>query len=537
MTSLGPADPAVGRTDRARAVVAPSVVARLERVAPGDPRAVDQLAAVLRPVHLDGGALLPDPLPAVPAVQARVPTAVLAPEERRVLVCAALAVTERAEVVLHAAAADAAVLARPVVRELLAVRDGRATLRDVGVRAALHAGTALSERSGLHAALARSARRVGDAASALWHTAASTLSGDELLADGLLELADLLLSRGDAESAHLVAREAISHATGVRRARAFLLSGRSALWSGHLDDAERWLRRAAGCEVPEVAGAADAMLAPTLGLRRGSPDGSTAAHAPGGAGAALSRLVVPVGALAATPSDRAALASAVDALHLLDSDPAAADAALARAVVGAVPTVRRPGPWPVVAGALTPLAEAHLRVVQALVLVCTGERGVAAEVLSDGVARLPVSHVVGGLVADLTAHLGAEPGARGGAPAAAWQRWGPERSVAAGAVTALLPGAVPPSGSTLALAAAPAPRVDESGQEGPAGLPAAWSSALTARELQVVAAVARGRSNRQVSDELSVSVRTVEVHLGRVFRKIGVSSRSELLVRALRPAD
>jgi len=40
-----------------------------------------------------------------------------------------------------------------------------------------------------------------------------------------------------------------------------------------------------------------------------------------------------------------------------------------------------------------------------------------------------------------------------------------------------------------------------------------------------------------VADRLCVSVRTVEVHLGRVFRKVGVSSRAELTVVALRPAS
>ena len=61
-----------------------------------------------------------------------------------------------------------------------------------------------------------------------------------------------------------------------------------------------------------------------------------------------------------------------------------------------------------------------------------------------------------------------------------------------------------------------------------------WSGLLTERELDVARLVVQGRTNRQVAANLYVSVRTVEVHLGRVFRKLGVRSRTELAVLALR---
>lgn len=53
---------------------------------------------------------------------------------------------------------------------------------------------------------------------------------------------------------------------------------------------------------------------------------------------------------------------------------------------------------------------------------------------------------------------------------------------------------------------------------------------LTDRERDVVRLVAAGASNRDVAAALYVSVRTVEVHLTRVFRKLGVGSRVELAV-------
>ncbi len=51
---------------------------------------------------------------------------------------------------------------------------------------------------------------------------------------------------------------------------------------------------------------------------------------------------------------------------------------------------------------------------------------------------------------------------------------------------------------------------------------------LTGREREVMQRVAAGRLNKVIADELSVSVRTVEVHRARVFTKFGVRSAAEL---------
>lgn len=55
-----------------------------------------------------------------------------------------------------------------------------------------------------------------------------------------------------------------------------------------------------------------------------------------------------------------------------------------------------------------------------------------------------------------------------------------------------------------------------------------WRDGLTPRERDVASRVVRGASNLDVAGELRLSVRTVEVHLGRVYRKLGVRSRTEL---------
>jgi DNA-binding NarL/FixJ family response regulator len=40
--------------------------------------------------------------------------------------------------------------------------------------------------------------------------------------------------------------------------------------------------------------------------------------------------------------------------------------------------------------------------------------------------------------------------------------------------------------------------------------------------------VARGATNREVASELFLSPKTIEFHLGRVFRKLDIHSRTEL---------
>lgn len=55
---------------------------------------------------------------------------------------------------------------------------------------------------------------------------------------------------------------------------------------------------------------------------------------------------------------------------------------------------------------------------------------------------------------------------------------------------------------------------------------------LTQRELQVVAAVADGETNKGIAERFRVSEDTVKHHLSSVFDKVGVSSRLELAVFA-----
>jgi len=62
-------------------------------------------------------------------------------------------------------------------------------------------------------------------------------------------------------------------------------------------------------------------------------------------------------------------------------------------------------------------------------------------------------------------------------------------------------------------------------------------SLLTAREEQVVALVAEGLGNQQIADELNLSRHTIKKYLFRIFEKLGVSSRVELVLYAVHNGD
>jgi DNA-binding CsgD family transcriptional regulator len=58
--------------------------------------------------------------------------------------------------------------------------------------------------------------------------------------------------------------------------------------------------------------------------------------------------------------------------------------------------------------------------------------------------------------------------------------------------------------------------------------PSAHSEPLTGAELRVAALVAEGRPTREVAALLFLSPKTVEFHLSRIYRKLGVRGRTEL---------
>ncbi|HEY5727910.1 MAG TPA: LuxR C-terminal-related transcriptional regulator, partial [Acidimicrobiia bacterium] len=82
------------------------------------------------------------------------------------------------------------------------------------------------------------------------------------------------------------------------------------------------------------------------------------------------------------------------------------------------------------------------------------------------------------------------------------------------------------TGAVDAVLAAAGSRPPPEAERAPAG--------LTGREVEVLRLIARGRSNRQVAEELFISVKTVGRHVENVYAKIGVSSRAAAAVFAMR---
>jgi DNA-binding NarL/FixJ family response regulator len=57
---------------------------------------------------------------------------------------------------------------------------------------------------------------------------------------------------------------------------------------------------------------------------------------------------------------------------------------------------------------------------------------------------------------------------------------------------------------------------------------------FTDREIETLELAARGKTNKEIADKLGVSIRTVESHLGHIFEKLNVSSRTEAVILALK---
>lgn len=80
------------------------------------------------------------------------------------------------------------------------------------------------------------------------------------------------------------------------------------------------------------------------------------------------------------------------------------------------------------------------------------------------------------------------------------------------------------------LAAAQTPSAPERGR---AGRTAEGSPALTERECEVLAGVARGERSKEIAGRLGITERTVKAHLDSIYNKLGVDSRAAAVSVAL----
>jgi len=60
------------------------------------------------------------------------------------------------------------------------------------------------------------------------------------------------------------------------------------------------------------------------------------------------------------------------------------------------------------------------------------------------------------------------------------------------------------------------------------------SGMLSDREMEVLKLAAKGLSNQDIAEKLCLSIRTVQGHLGHIFNKLQVGSRTEAVVRGLK---
>jgi DNA-binding NarL/FixJ family response regulator len=56
---------------------------------------------------------------------------------------------------------------------------------------------------------------------------------------------------------------------------------------------------------------------------------------------------------------------------------------------------------------------------------------------------------------------------------------------------------------------------------------------LSSRELEIAERIARGQRNREIADYLGIREGTVKVHLCRMYKRLGISSRGELMLLLL----
>jgi DNA-binding NarL/FixJ family response regulator len=81
--------------------------------------------------------------------------------------------------------------------------------------------------------------------------------------------------------------------------------------------------------------------------------------------------------------------------------------------------------------------------------------------------------------------------------------------------------------------------ISAGGQYLPAAITAALAQRagrveLSEREREVLEAIVRGRSNKEIAAALGISENTVKVHATRVFEKLGVADRLEAVTAAIR---
>ncbi|WP_460779939.1 helix-turn-helix transcriptional regulator [Microbacterium shaanxiense] len=489
--------------------VAPHVAALIRDFARGDRVAALEVARALTADQRTGEARLPDALPAVPAVQTATAIDRWNTATRRLLLIAALAVTDRVDVHLLAASVDTDVFLSGDAADALEVRSGRILFRDERVRSVILHDASPKETVDAHAALARAARSLEERGPAIWHAALAAREIPARAGQALLSVAGQRIALGDFEAAQRIGRLVEQSSTSQIRTRAREVAGAAALWSGHLGDALQLLQPAANRPSSLF------LTAQKLRDGRHVMPGEDPRHV-------IAEGLPQLQRHAANARERTMLGFVIDVFRAWFVDPAEADRLMASVLLSAPPT-HTGYRWATGSGSSSPLLSAHVVLMQMSAQLQFGVWEEAAATLHAGM-RLPLAYAGSGAISSFVRIL-ARQGAVDRRLEADFDAIGPElvvrydmtgppvghRSVAVGRQIRAQP-LNPPDTLT-------------------------WSSSLTARETEVAGLIARGLNNRTIAATLSISERTVEVHASAVLRKAGVASRSGFIAALLRRAS
>ena len=57
---------------------------------------------------------------------------------------------------------------------------------------------------------------------------------------------------------------------------------------------------------------------------------------------------------------------------------------------------------------------------------------------------------------------------------------------------------------------------------------------LTSREIEVLALIAQGHSNKEIAEKLAISIKTVKTHVGNILSKLHMADRTQAALYAVR---
>ncbi|MDR6865758.1 DNA-binding CsgD family transcriptional regulator [Microbacterium resistens] len=484
--------------------VAPHVAGEIARLGVLAPLDLLHIFRSLTPGQLAGLEALPGKVPIPAGTQKRFTarTRSLDPAGRRLLLTAALSTTDRLDVVLVAAATDPAVLFSEDIERILTWENGRYAFRSESSRSMI-IQDGREDVMQVHGALAHTHRQRREYGRAVWHVMQRRTPVSESAARTLISFGEQLLAAGSTDGAYRIGR-LIERGTGrPQSTQGALLAARAALGMGCFEEAATAFETLMDGPDRETA---------VLGLE--AARGFLAGAMPGETLTALAdRQVILLRSTETAYSDRGAVAAVEDLMRSWNNyDDDEVDAIQARLMLTFVGS-RRKWPWETTTGPVSPIIEGYIRGQQSGLLLLSGAREASASTLREALIRLPMTHLVAGTTASALYIL------RDTDPAL-WEGLGPS-------LMSVSPARPIDFAMTYQLRstriATIAHRLQKDVEK------RTQLTTLTPRENEIVDLVGDGLKSREIGEHLGIAGRTVEIHLGRIFRKLGINTRGELI--------